>query len=197
MEDISMRMKILMGILIILVVVAVVTKEPPKPVSPADSARDARLTDEFATKTLSEKAIRSMLKDPASGVFTESEGRVKDRMHVACGYVNSKNSFGAMAGASPWLVVVETKTAMIATGENVGKFNLLWNKYCVGSEDGEQPRRSPPDSFRGIKWGSALPSVQKLRWTALNSCAAVVEQKNFTDTPPCTKSPTWQNFMRP
>jgi hypothetical protein len=92
-----------------------------------------------------------------------------------------------MAGASPWLVIVETKTAMIATGENAGKFNPLWNKYCVGPEDGEQPRRTPPDSFRGIKWGSALPSVQKLRETALKGCAAVVERKAFADThPPCS-----------
>jgi len=44
----------------------------------------------------------------------------------------------------------------------------------------------PPDSFRGIKWDSALPSVQKLRETALKGCASVVEQKNFTDTPPCS-----------
>jgi hypothetical protein len=53
-------------------------------------------------------------------------------------------------------------------------------------EDSEQPRRGPPDSFRGIKWGSALPSIQKLRGTALKGCTAVVEQKNFTDTPPCS-----------
>ena len=47
-------------------------------------------------------------------------------------------------------------------------------------------QRPAPDSFRGITWDSALPSIQKLRETALRGCAAVVEQKNFTDTPPCS-----------
>jgi RNA polymerase subunit RPABC4/transcription elongation factor Spt4 len=50
----------------------------------------------------------------------------------------------------------------------------------------EQPRRDPPDSFRGVKWGSALPSVRKLRETVFKSCAAIVEQKNITDSPPCS-----------
>ena len=47
-------------------------------------------------------------------------------------------------------------------------------------------QRPAPDSFRGIAWGAALPSVQKLRETALKSCPTIVEQKNFTDTPPCS-----------
>jgi hypothetical protein len=49
-----------------------------------------------------------------------------------------------------------------------------------------QPRRDPPDSFRGFKWGSAPPSVRKLRETVFKSCAAIVEQKNVTDSPPCS-----------
>jgi hypothetical protein len=49
----------------------------------------------------------------------------------------------------------------------------------------EQPRRNPPDSFRGVRWGSALPSVRTLRETVFKSCGAIVEQKNITDSRPC------------
>jgi len=153
---------------------------------PADDAQGRRRIENFDTKTLGEQTIRSILKDPDSGVFTESEGRVKDGKHVACGYVNAKNSFGAMAGKSPWLVIVETKTAMIETDQNQGKFSPLWNKYCAAPEDSVQSKKAPPDAFRGIKWDSVLPSTQKLRDTVLQSCAAIVEQKNFTDSPPCS-----------
>jgi len=107
-------------------------------------------------------------------------------MHVACGYVNAKNSFGAMAGASPWLVIVETKTALIQTPENTGRFDPLWNKYCASPEDGNQPQRGPPDAFRGVKWNSTLPSDQKLQTMVLAGCAAIIVQKNLTDTPPCS-----------
>jgi hypothetical protein len=48
------------------------------------------------------------------------------------------------------------------------------------------PPKNPPDGFRGIKWDSPLPSAQKLRETALAGCSVVVQQKNFTDTPPCS-----------
>ena len=124
---------------------------------------------------------------------------MKDGKHVACGYVNAKNSFGAMAGASPWLMIVETKTAIIETEQNQGKFGPLWNKYCSASQDAVQSRRAAPDAFRGIKWDSALPSAQKLQETVLKNCAAIVEQKNFTDkklVATCTSiRMTWNCFL--
>jgi hypothetical protein len=53
-------------------------------------------------------------------------------------------------------------------------------------QDGVQSQRAPPDAFRGIRWDSALPPTQKLKETALKGCPAIIEQKNFTDTPPCS-----------
>jgi tetratricopeptide (TPR) repeat protein len=50
-----------------------------------------------------------------------------------------------------------------------------------------QTRRDPPDSFRGIKWNSALPTIRQLRETAMKSCAAIVEQKNIVDSAPCSR----------
>jgi hypothetical protein len=45
---------------------------------------------------------------------------------------------------------------------------------------------TPPNGFRDIKWDSGLPSIARLRKTALKGCVTVVEQENFTDTPPCS-----------
>ena len=53
-----------------------------------------------------------------------------------------------------------------------------------------QPQRGPPDSFRGLKWDSALPNFKRLRETALKGCVAIVEEENLNDTRPCTHSHT-------
>jgi hypothetical protein len=45
---------------------------------------------------------------------------------------------------------------------------------------------TPPDAFRGIKWDSRLPSIPRLQKTVLKGCVTVLEQQNFTDTPPCS-----------
>jgi hypothetical protein len=47
-------------------------------------------------------------------------------------------------------------------------------------------RHSPPDSFRGVRWGSTLPSNRRLQETVLKGCTAIVEKRNFTDSPPCS-----------
>lgn len=44
----------------------------------------------------------------------------------------------------------------------------------------------PPNDFRGIKWDSVLSSIARLRKTVLKGCIAVVEQTDFTSTPPCS-----------
>ncbi len=189
--DVTMLKKVVKGFLVLaaismaISVIARLVSQPSTPVSPADRARNERASEDSVTKSVGEATIQSMLKDPASAVFKSSEGRIKGGLHVACGYVNAKNSFGAMAGASPWLVIVETKVAMIATSDNAGKFNPLWNKYCASPADGEEPERNPPESFRGIAWGAVLPSTGKLRDSALKGCAAIVEQEDLTAKPPC------------
>jgi tetratricopeptide (TPR) repeat protein len=49
-----------------------------------------------------------------------------------------------------------------------------------------QTRRDPPDSFRGIIWNAALPTVRQLRETVMKSCAAIVEQTDIIDSAPCS-----------
>lgn len=171
------------GWLALIVLVAASSQAPTNHSTPATQARES---EAYATGAGGENAIRSMMKDPDSAVFTETEGRIKGGMHVACGYVNGKNSFGALAGKAPWLVIVETKVAMIQSYDNQSKFNPLWNKYCVGPDDGSAPKKSAPDTFRGVKWDAPLISAQKLRKTALKGCASIVEQKDLISNAPCS-----------
>ena len=64
---------------------------------------------------------------------------------------------------------------------------ILIGLLCIMPQStNAQPGRSPPDAFRGIKWDSALPSIPKLRKTALSGCTTVVQQENLTVTPPCS-----------
>jgi hypothetical protein len=44
----------------------------------------------------------------------------------------------------------------------------------------------PPDSFRGIKWDSELPSIKRLHRTAMIGCASISEQTSFETIMPCS-----------
>lgn len=55
----------------------------------------------------------------------------------------------------------------------------------TGSADALSPA-TPPDSFRGIKWDSKLPSIARLRKTAMKGCASVREQTTIQTTLPCS-----------
>ena len=49
---------------------------------------------------------------------------------------------------------------------------------------------APPEDFRGMKWGAALPAKAKLRETVLHGCSTIVELKHINDTTPCSHSHT-------
>ena len=98
--------------------------------------------------------IQQGLKDPNSAEFSDGYARIKKGQHVACGYVNAKNSFGAMAGASQWLVVPDRGIALVRGYENNGKFIGLWNAYCSGRDDRDKP--IPAEIF-GVRLSSKRP----------------------------------------
>ena len=103
--------------------------------------------------------IQQGLKDPTSAEFSDGSGRLKNGQHVACGYVNAKNSFGGMAGASQWLVVADRGIALVRGYDNNGRFVGLWNKYCTGRDDRDKPVTA---EIFGIRLGSRRPSNLKL-----------------------------------
>jgi hypothetical protein len=102
--------------------------------------------------------IQQSLKDPSSAEFSDGFARMKKAQHVACGYVNAKNSFGAMGGASQWIVVPDRGIALVRGYDNNGRFVGLWNTYCTGRDDRDKPITS---EIFGIRFGSHRPSNLK------------------------------------
>lgn len=133
-------------------------KQPETPPTPAEIAEKQRGDTDAGTAVLGEMTIRRMLKDPASGEFTGSFGRIKHGRHIACGYVNAKNSFGALSGSTSWVMVVEQNIAMIRSYVNASRFARVWNANCTGLEDGDKPG---PSEFLGVAWRSRPPHVLK------------------------------------
>jgi hypothetical protein len=117
----------------------------------ADAQIQARKKDDDVLLYKAEAIIQQGLKDPSSVQFSDGFARMKKGQKVACGYVNAKNSFGAMAGASQWIVVPDRGIALVRGYENNGKFIGLWNTYCTGSDDRDKP--VTPEIF-GIRLGS-------------------------------------------
>ena len=69
------------------------------------------IAEEKAAIDRAEKAIRSLLKDPDSGKFTEAAFNKKTG--AVCGNVNAKNSYGGYVGFLPY-IVTSSGTAMIS-----------------------------------------------------------------------------------
>lgn len=135
---------------------------PHAPQSRASAASDdvvaqmeARKQADDALLYKAQAVIQQGLKDPSSAEFSGGYARVKKGQHVACGYVNAKNSFGAMAGASQWLVVPDRGIALVRGYDNSGKFVGLWNTYCAGRDDRDKPVAA---EIFGIRLGSHRPA---------------------------------------
>jgi hypothetical protein len=119
---------------------------------------EARKQADDALLYKAQAIIQQGLKDPSSAEFTDGYARIKKGQHVACGYVNAKNSFGAMAGASQWIVVPDRGIALVRGYENNGKFVGLWNMYCSGRDDRDKPVTA---EIFGIRFGSHRPANLK------------------------------------
>ncbi len=107
--------------------------------SALDNAERARADGDLATLSAAQQAIQQSIKDPATAEFSSGFGRVKHGRRVACGDVNGKNSFGALAGRQRWLVIADQNVAMVRAPDNLRTFVPPWNKYCTGSDDRDKP----------------------------------------------------------
>lgn len=132
----------------------------PSPSSSDDAVAQiqARKEADDAFLYKAQAIIQQGLKDPSSAEFSDGYARIKKGQHVACGYVNAKNSFGAMAGASQWLVVPDRGIALVRGYENNGKFVGFWNTYCSGRDDRD---KAVTAEIFGIRLGSRRPANLK------------------------------------
>lgn len=103
-----------------------------------------RATKEMAAAR-ARNLVPSVLKDPSSAEFGNVWGVSAT---VACGHVNAKNSFGALAGQERF--IMEDDRVSFESGH--GGFPRHWNAICVG-----KPLAPPPTGAGGIRWG-ARPS---------------------------------------
>jgi hypothetical protein len=120
------------------------TSPPTEPAAPDDPAQHEKDVAAFMAK----EAVPRFMKDPSSAQFGDVWGMTRG---VACGYVNGKNSFGAMTGQERFIYVMGA-----VTFENGGshRFAKEWNTICV-----DKLLTSAPTGAMGLRWGSA-PAAQ-------------------------------------
>lgn len=91
------------------------------PVSPSSQA-----TQERAINRIGQEAVLAVLKDPGSATF---RGQFRGKSGVACGEVNSKNSFGGYSGFQRYMasgggvVFLEDQVAR-------SEFEGAWSQMC-------------------------------------------------------------------
>ena len=89
---------------------------------------------------LSRQYVRSAMKDPSSADFGDVWGMSST---VACGFVNGKNSFGALTGDQRFIFANGT-----VAFQGSSDFSRMWNTLCVDMAKGKAP-----SSISGISWG--------------------------------------------
>jgi hypothetical protein len=71
----------------------------------ADADREAAQDMAQMDIGIDESELKVLLRDPDSAEFTGARHFKKDGKEITCGYVNSKNAFGGMAGMSGFAVI--------------------------------------------------------------------------------------------
>lgn len=112
--------------IIVIAIIAVIGGFGRKSATPDDPNKDAIIDARYGAETQVERQLR----DPSSAEFTDVAVYVHPRGgFVSCGYVNSRNAFGGMAG--PRRFVGNNSFAAIAEGENATAVDMAWNELCV------------------------------------------------------------------
>jgi hypothetical protein len=100
--------------------------------------------------------VPKAMKDPASAQFGDVWGMGKD---MACGVVNGKNSFGAMAGQQRFIFA----SGSVEFDDNSRRFGRHWNTLCV-----DKALSKAPVGVGQRRWGSS-PSPDLKRFMPTTS----------------------------
>lgn len=87
---------------------------------------------EFAWVERGKDAARAKLKDPDSAQFRNvyfHEGA--DGVPMACGEVNSKNSFGGYGGFQKFMSAGDPELTFMAEQMEPSEFATAWNRFCA------------------------------------------------------------------
>lgn len=128
------------GLIVLGSAVSLFVEPAPEPVvSEAERLKREMFLRDQTTEELGRRAVLAQLRDPSSARFGKSLGRLKYGKRVACGFVNAKNGFGGYTGETPWVMVVEDGIVMIRPSQGGRGFDKVWNRYCTGDADTEEP----------------------------------------------------------
>ena len=122
---------IIIGAVVALFFVAAATQGYRDDARQVADAKDDGLSDtkKMVWVAKAEDAVRDKLKDPASAEFSGSFFSDKfNGIPMACGYVNSRNSFGGFTGNQRFVSATTPETTAIE--EQVADFEELWSKIC-------------------------------------------------------------------
>ena len=110
---------------------------------------DPQRVDKDNAAYMAKQAVPAVMKDPSSAEFGKIWGMSAT---VACGFVNGKNGFGAMAGQTRFIY----DAGNIQLQESSANFVRNWNKLCV-----DKPKVAAPTGAAGIKWDGKPTSALK------------------------------------
>lgn len=128
-------------VFIVLVIIGSMTSEEsstaPAKTDPQAAQRRAEADQRARESSWVERgkeAVLSKLKDPDSAQFNDVYFyRAKGQVPVACGQVNSKNSFGGYGGFLGFISAGKPELTYLE--EEVKDFVDLWNKLCTGERE--------------------------------------------------------------
>jgi hypothetical protein len=143
------------GWLILLFVVIGASKSgAPGSSTPSTVASSTPTDPEQHTKDVAAAVAKMVvpkgMKDPASAQFGQVWGMGKD---IACGFVNGKNSFGALTGQQRFIFLV----GQTEFDDGSSRFAKHWNTICV-----DKLLSTAPIGALGKRWGSAPTSDLKV-----------------------------------
>lgn len=126
------------------------TKKSTTSQAVASAPVDPKAGQKEVVADLAKQDVPKFMKDPDSARF----GRVwGTSAGIACGYVNGKNSFGAMTGEQRFIYTAGSAEF----DSHSARFAKHWNTLCV-----EKLLSTPPAGLDGKRWGSAPTSDLKL-----------------------------------
>lgn len=94
--------------------------------------------------------VPKFMKDPDSARFGQVWGM---STNIACGYVNGKNSFGAMTGEQRFIFA----EGQAEFEDHSSRFAKQWNTLCI-----DKLLSAPPTEAGGKRWGSAPTADLKI-----------------------------------
>jgi len=112
---------------IALMILVMLMKAIPDNRSESDKKRSNEQFQALVKISTMEETVKTKLKDGDSAKFKDVQYVAKNKGGAVCGYVNSKNGFGAYTGYKSFVGVGK----VVFFEDEADDFYKVWNKLCV------------------------------------------------------------------